>query len=405
MDIVIISEFGEDYSQSDNDRFLYLAKMLVNDSDEYSVEIITSSFRHTTKQHRNRPVAEWPFKVTFIDEPGYPKNVCLKRFYSHHVWGKNLERYLRSRSKPDVVYCAIPSLSGPYRIAKYCEKNNIRFIMDVQDLWPEAFQMVLNIPVISDVVFAPFTILANGIYKRADAICAVSDTYCQRAVKVNKKVKDTTTVFLGTELASFDRYATEKPILEKKDGEIWLAYCGTLGSSYDLTCVIDALAMLNDSRLRFIVMGDGPKKDEFEAYARQKGISAEFVGRLTYNSMCSLLSTCDININPIAHMAAQSIINKHADYAASGKPVISTQENDEYRRLISEYQMGFNCRNNDSADLADKIKRLVDDNQLRSSMGRNARRCAEEKFDRKVAYNKLLDAINMDAYRQGNYGK
>ena len=73
------------------------------------------------------------------------------------------------------MYCAIPSLSGPYKIAEYCEKNNIRFIIDVQDLWPEAFQMVLNIPVISDVVFAPFTILANGIYKRADAICIVKE--------------------------------------------------------------------------------------------------------------------------------------------------------------------------------------------------------------------------------------
>lgn len=394
MEIVIISEFCEDFSKSDNDRFFYLAKMLTNKSDDNKVELVTSSFRHTTKKHRREPAEEWPFKISFIEEPGYPQNVCLKRFISHYVWGRNVLNYIKNREKkPDVIYCAIPSLTGPNLVAKYCEKESIRFIIDVQDLWPEAFKMVFNLPVISNIIFAPFTIFANDIYKRADAICAVSDTYCQRAARVNRKVKDTITVFLGTEIATFDRYATDNPVLEKKNGEVWLAYCGTLGSSYDLTCVIDALAILSDVRIQFIVMGDGPKKGEFEVYARKKKIRVEFVGRLTYNAMCSLLSNCDITVNPIAHMAAQSIINKHADYAASGKPVVSTQESDEYRKLIEQYQMGFNCRNNDSIDLAEKLKLLVNDNEMRLQMGANARRCAEERFDRKISYTKLTDII------------
>ena len=389
MDIVIISHFCEDFSKMDNDRFLYIAKKLCKKHD---VEIITSDFRHTTKRHRNKSKTILPFKITFLHEPGYTKNVCLKRFISHRVWGRRVEQYIRTRKKPDVVYCAVPSLTGPNLVAKYCERNNIRFVIDVQDIWPEAFQMVVNVPVVSQIAFAPFKILANGIYKRADAICAVSDTYCRRAVRVNRKVKTTTTVFLGTELASFDRYAAENPILEKKNEEIWIAYCGTLGSSYDLICVIDALCILGDSRLRLIVMGDGPKKEEFETYAKVKNVQVEFVGRLQYNVMCSLLSSCDITVNPIVHMAAQSIINKHADYAASGKPVVSTQEAKEYKNLIDEYHMGFNWRNNDGYDLAENIKTLIDHKEMRKRMGMNARRCAEEKFDRKVTY-KLLENI------------
>ena len=390
MDIVIISHFCEDFSKLDNDRFLYIAKKLCKKHD---VEIITSDFRHTTKRHRNKSKTRLPFKITFLHEPGYPKNICLKRFKSHRVWGKRVEQYIKTRKKPDVVYCAVPSLTGPNLVAKYCEKNNIRFVIDVQDIWPEAFQMVVNVPVVSQIICAPFKILANGIYKRADAICAVSDTYCRRAVRVNRKVKTTTTVFLGTELAIFDRYAAEKPIKEKQSEEIWLAYCGTLGSSYDLICVIDAIFILDDSRLRLIVMGDGPKKEEFETYAKAKNVQVEFVGRLQYNAMCSLLSLCDITVNPIVHMAAQSIINKHADYAASGKPVVSTQEAKEYKNLIGEYHMGFNCRNNDSYDLAENIKTLIDDKEMRKRMGKNARKCAEEKFDRKVTYKLLEDII------------
>ena len=392
MDIVIISEFCGDFSETDNDRFLYLAKLLAKNS-EHQIEIITSSFRHETKRQRDDRTAEWPFKVIYIDEPGYPRNICLKRFYSHYVWGKKVASYLAKQKKPDVVYCAVPSLTGPNLVAKYCEKNHIPFIVDVQDLWPEAFQLVLNIPVISGIIFAPFKVLADGIYSRADAICAVSDTYCKRALSVSRKCKDSTTVFLGTQLQTFDCFSSGKPILDKNKDEIWLAYCGTLGSSYDLTCVIDALALMNNSRVRMIVMGDGPRLEEFKDYAKQKGINAEFTGRLPYNEMCSLLKNCDLNVNPIAHGAAQSIINKHADYAASGHPVISTQESPEYRKLVDEYAMGFNCVNNNPGDLADKMRLLIDDEALRAKMGQNARKCAEECFDRAHTYKELVKII------------
>lgn len=392
MDIVIISEFGEDYSSTDNDRFLYLAKMLQSEGD-CNVEIITSSFRHTTKTHRNNTVTEWPFQITFIDEPGYKKNVCLKRFYSHYIWGKNLVKYLNKRKTPDVIYCAIPSISGPNKVSKFCKKNKIKFIIDVQDLWPEAFKMIIRIPLLSDILFYPFTMLSNGIYKRADVICGVSDTYCRRAIKNNKRLNNTTTVFLGTDLSIFDKYSDYLNKVKKERNEIWIAYCGTLGSSYDLTCVIDAISLLNNKNIKFIVMGDGPLKTKFELYAKEKKISSEFTGRLKYNEMCKLLVNCDITVNPITHMAAQSIINKHADYAASGKPVVSTQECEEYRNLIDNYKMGFNCNNNDSKDLSEKIQLLVSNEELRITMGKNARKCAEEKFDRAYSYKALISEI------------
>lgn len=390
MDIVIISEFCEDFSLTDNDRFLYLAKLLSKEND---VEIITSAFRHTTKKHRNEAAAQWPFIISFIEEPGYPKNICLQRFKSHHIWGKNVIKYLMARKKPDVVYCAVPSLTGPNLVSRYCEKNQIRFIIDVQDLWPEAFQMVFPMPVFKRVFFAPFKVCADGIYKRADAICAVSDTYCQRALSVNQKTTTTTTVFLGTDLSVFDRFAEEQYEMKKGSDEIWLAYCGTLGSSYDINCVIDALSILNNPKVYFIVMGDGPKRANFEAYAKEKACQAIFTGRLHYNEMCSIIKMCDITVNPIVHNAAASIINKHADYAASGLPVINTQESEEYRSLIDTYQMGFNCKNNDANDLADKIRILISDPLLRKKMGMNARKCAEEKFDRKNTYPRLISLI------------
>ena len=40
-----------------------------------------------------------------------------------------------------------------------------------------------------------------------------------------------------------------------------------------------------------------------------------------------------------------------------------------------------------------KLGKLADDPGLREEMGRNARRCAEEKFDRARTYRKLAEVI------------
>ena len=365
---------------------------------DYKVEIVTSSFAHMEKKQREflkQNVADLEFEYTTIYEPGYPKNVCVRRFYSHYIMGINLKKYLKKRKKPDVIYCAIPSFDVASVAATYARKNKIRFIIDVQDLWPEAFEMVFNMPIISDIVFAPMKKKANIAYRQADEVIAVSDTYKNRALQVNKKCKIGHTIFLGTSLERFDRAASNKN-KEYVKKEIWLAYCGTLGHSYDIRCAIDAMAILKErgySKICLVLMGDGPLRIAFEKYAIKRNVNVKFLGLLDYEEMCSVLSMCDIAINPIVHGAAQSIINKHADYAAAGIPVISTQENEEYRKLVEQYNMGFNCENGNALKVAKKIELLIKNADLRHNMGSNARRCFTEKFDRMKTYQEIISLI------------
>lgn len=227
--------------------------------------------------------------------------MCLKRFNSHKKLSKNIKEYLEKRKKPDIIYCAIPSLAVGKTVAKYAEKNGVRFVIDVQDLWPEAFKMVFKIPLLSNAIFYPMKRQANYIYKCADDIIAVSETYCNRALKVNKKVKKGLSVFLGTDLNYFDE-CKEKNNVEFNDNIIRIVYIGTLGHSYDILLIMKAIKILNNQgikNIKFIVMGDGPLKDDFEKFAKEKHINCEFTGRLEYEKMVGLLCSCDIAVNPI----------------------------------------------------------------------------------------------------------
>lgn len=393
-DLLMIAHFCSDFDGKGNGRFNYLADFLAN--HDFDIELVTSDFSHNKKMKRGRLKDQFKYKITFISEPGYFRNVSIKRFYCHHVMGRNLEEYLKTRKNPDVIYCAVPSLDVAKAVAKYAKENRIRFIIDVQDLWPEAFKMVFHIPFIRDILFYPMRRQADFIYSVADEIIAVSKTYTDRALKVNKKCKEVHSIFLGTELGLFDRLAEENKVKDKPKDDIWLAYIGTLGHSYDLICVIDALKILKDrgiQNVKFIVMGDGPLQSKFEKYARKQGIYVEFMGRLDYGKTVGILTACDITVNPITRGAAQSIINKHADYAAAGLPVLNTQECQEYRDLISNYNAGLNCVNNDPADLAEKLWVLCKSEMLRKVMGSNSRKLAEEKFDRLITYQKVLSLL------------
>ncbi len=397
MNVLIAAEFLDNIKDPNtyNSRFLTVADMLA--ARGHRVRIVTSDFIHSSKCHVSGITKCKGHDMVTLPEPGYPKNIGLKRFQSHYVLSKNLKKWLKTIEKPDVIYCAVPSLDFAYQAARYARENGIKFVVDIQDLWPEAFEMVVPFPAVTKLAFAGFRNRANYIYRSADRVVAVSKTYVDRALAVSEKCDSGDAVFLGTDVERFDSFRGEKSPLEKKDDEIWLGYVGTLGYSYDLKTVIDAMTLLRDDphydRLKFVVAGDGPLRQEFEDHAKARQVNACFAGRLPYPQMVALLCQCDIAVNPIKKRAPQSIINKHGDYAAAGIPVVNSQEGLEYRTLVQERNMGFNCNCQDAQDMADKLRTLLHDPALRKTMGDNARACAWELFHRGRTYQKIMDAI------------
>ena len=396
--IVVIANFTRLPWEKGNSRFPYIINLI--NKEKFDVELITSRFFHGEKKHRKDSALSenLDYKITLIDEPGYKRNVSIKRFLSHKIFAKNVKKYLETINKPDVIYSAIPSLDVAKVAGEYAEKNNIKFIIDIQDLWPEAFEMIFKVPILKDLIFYPMRKKADKIYSMADSIIGVSNTYADRAGIVNKKYKHKLAVFLGTDLDYFDKSHNEHEIITF-DNVFRIAYIGTLGNSYDIKCVIDAIKILKDkgiNNILFEVMGSGPLKIEFEKYAKQKGVNCEFTGRLNYEEMVGYLCICDIAVNPIKKDSAASIINKVGDYAAAGIPVLNTQESIEYKKLVEDYQIGYNIENGNSEDLAEAIEYLYKNEDLRKKLGKNNRRLAEEKFDRKITYLKIKEIFEKE---------
>lgn len=388
MKIYILANF----TNSETSRFFELARLFA--SRGHDVTVFTSDFSHGSKSLKKEKPQYDNFKTVYIHEPGYKGNVCPQRLYSHYFWGKNVSKYLQKAEKPDVVYCAIPSLTVAVEAGKYCKRNGVKFVVDVQDLWPEAFSMVFKNKLFK-LAFKPMEWYVNKAYAMADLAIGVSETYVKRVLSVNKKINSGVAVFLGNDGQLFDESAS-KYKKEYNDGITRLCYIGSLSQSYDIKMVVDALVILSQKtelKVKFLVVGDGVYRTDFEHYAKQKGIDSVFTGRKDYPEMVGELCSCDIVINPIRKGSAASIINKVGDYALSGLPVINTQECPEYRQLIDDYGCGINCRCEDAEDVAAAIVKLAQSPELRKEMGEAARRLGKDKFDRRYSYARIIDAV------------
>lgn len=391
----MIANFAGNFDESGNNRFNYLANLFSQHG--MKVTLVTSAFSHGKKRLKE-PIdtKSLSYGVVLVNEPGYKKNVSIKRLYSHYILGNNIKKYLKNIDKPDFVYIASPSLSVAKVGVDFANKNNIKCLVDIQDLWPEAFKMVFPNKILGNILFKPMEIKANAIYKKADGIVGVSDTYTNRGMLANNRAIEGLTVFLGTNLKRFDKARAANSPISFSENKIYLAYAGTLGHSYDLVTVIRAIGLLrNKYSLCFIVMGDGPLKEKFIFESEKENIDVIFTGKLPYEEMVSTLSKCDIAINAISKGAAQSIINKHSDYAASGLPVINSQENLEYRNLVEEYKVGINVKNDNIDEFAIAISALVENPNLREEYGRNHRLLAEKFFDRGVTYQKIEEYVSL----------
>lgn len=395
MKIIFLANFPSKLDGGVQGRFINLAMLLHNRG--HQVEVIVSDFDHASKKHRVKLDNKYPFKLTYLHETGYPNNLHPRRLWSHYIWGLNVERYLKRLSlKPDVVYAALPTFTAGRLAGKWCNENGVKYIVDVQDLWPEAFQVAFKNPIIQ-LAFKPMEWIANAAYRAADNVIGVSDTYRDRALLVNSKVKDGLTVYLGNDGEKFDS-ARKYFVQRKPDDEFWIAYIGTMGYSYDLHCAIDAIKKAEETcklnkKIKLIAMGGGPLFEEYSVHAKEVGILNEFTGPLQYELMVGKLCTCDAVINCIRLGAAQSITNKVGDYALSGLPVINTQENQEYRDLVTEYNCGINCECGNVVEVADAIIKLMSDVDMRKAMGTNARKLGNERFDRRISYPKIVELI------------
>ena len=369
---------------------------------DYEVTLVTGDFNHYKKMKRD--ISDFREKypeynnIVFLKMPAYKKNISIKRYFSEKYWSHEFHKWFQKNAdRFDVVFFSDIDYILP--VNRLCEEKKIKKIVDIRDLRPEAFHVVIKNNLLYNLLFFPMKLKADKAYRCADEFVAVSQEYLNRGLKANNKVKDPVVVYLGSTLERFYKGVEEFSVnYPKKENEVWITYAGTLGESYDLETIIRAARKAENNGLdnvRFKILGQGPDEMKLKALARElQCTNIDFLGFLPYEKMAAFLSKSDMTINAIKKTASQSIINKVADYLAAGIPLLNGCECVEQQNMILEYNVGINFESENSDSLFSKICVLLDNTNLCKTMGENAKRLALEKFDRKTSYLEIMKTID-----------
>ena len=121
--------------------------------------------------------AALPFTLKFVPVPGYRRNICLKRIWSHWRFAKNWAALASAVTEtPDLIVVSSPPLFIGREVRRFCARTGAKYIVDIMDAWPETFERV-----------APrwalgwMRRLARDNYRQAAGITAVAQRYLDLA--------------------------------------------------------------------------------------------------------------------------------------------------------------------------------------------------------------------------------
>ena len=223
--------------------------------------------------------------------------------------------------------------------------------------------------------------LKRWILARADGVTVVSNAmrdYCEdRRLARGKTIVQSMGVDLETIFTPGDAGSP-------RNG---LVFVGRLVEKKGVEYLIEAMAILaaEYSQLELTVIGDGPLRDHLTRLANTRGVSGrvQFIGSVVNRDIPDYLRAAGVFVMPsvVAESGDQEGLGLVAVEALGCGCAVVASDLPAVRDSIIDGQTGLTAKPADGADLAAKIKVLLDDDVLRQSLAECGRRHAIEKFD------------------------
>lgn len=172
--------------------------------------------------------------------------------------------------------------------------------------------------------------------------------------------------------------AERRPLPEK--GAVTAMFHGTLRPGKGLETLLDALALLKDTRLRLKIVGSGDP--DFVDSLRHRALTSGIMERIDWirnvEDPMSLISTCHFGVLPSEDPEAFGMAN--LEYMAAGRAHISTF-NGAQSEYLEDGKDAISVTPANVEELAGAMRSLYNDRELCAGIGRHAAQSYDELLD------------------------
>lgn len=173
-------------------------------------------------------------------------------------------------------------------------------------------------------------------------------------------------------------------------------YAGNVGTTADIPTLLKSAELLRDeSRILFVIAGDGSLRKAFEKDATTRRLSnIRFHYPLSQEEFCNAQGASDLMLLPMRHGGAlNSVPSKMIAYMLSSRPILAAVDTQsDSARIISQAECGWVVPPEDPIALTEKLLQILVTKDLTNS-GARGRAYAENNFTARTSVPKLIRII------------
>lgn len=380
MRVLLVSQYFHPEVGATQTRMFEFARALAGDG--HVVDVLTEFPNHPTGVMPDAYRGRWfeldtsqAFRIARVWVLARPRKTFWTRlgFYASFlvmaiVGSRRLHR------RYDVVVATSPPLSVALAGLVISRITRAAFVMDVRDLWPHAALALGELR--GGTSYRAAERLELMLYRRARRITVTTRAFAR---DISRRLPEAASridlVPNGTLDTLFDPARGDDGVRGQvaADGECLVAYVGLHGLAQGLDTVLDAAIRLRASgdRIRFLFVGEGPKKAALVARAQAEGLdTVRFLPQVPLGESAFYMNAADVLLVPLkADPAFEMFVpSKLFDAMACARPVVLMVAG-EARAILGEAGAGVFVPPGDAAALADALRGLAADPERRARLG------------------------------------
>jgi len=410
--ILLIHQYFLEKNDGGGSRFNEMTKSWAEQGHE--VTVLAGMVHYATGEKASK----YKGKFTLLDKQFY-KNVDVMRCYVSESYNSSFLGRLwayfsfvfssiyagvfKIKDKHDVILVTSPPLFVGITAYALSIVKRLPFVFEVRDLWPES---AIDTGVLQNKLIIKFAFwFENFIYSKARLINVLTPAF--RTKLIEKGVAQEKIIFIPNaadfSLAeavqkNFDALQFKKEIgLEYK---FVITYVGAHGVANHLIQLLEAAALLKDTKVVFQLIGSGMKKEFLMEEKLKQGLdNVIFRSPVPKAEVFKYILASDMGASVLKKADAFKTIysNKTFDYMSCKKPTLLAIDGVS-RELVEKANCGVYVEPENATAIAQGILDIYEDQEELKNMGENGYVYAKEHFDRSLLATNYLSYLKKAAY-------
>ncbi len=210
--------------------------------------------------------------------------------------------------------------------------------------------------------------LENKVFSEADQVAVTTQRIAD--VVANKYGVKPETINVIPNYVETDRFSPASN--RQVNPKLRIGFVGRLDNEKNLFQFIRAII---DFDVEVWLVGYGPQQDQLEEFSEGGRAQVKFLGAVPNKDLPGLLQQCDLFALPSLYEGHPKAL---IEAMACGLPVLGTRVTG-IQEIISDGQNGVLCET-DAASLREGVRRLLDDEELRTRVGKAGREYVQTHF-------------------------